>query len=228
MRIQIITSILITFLLILGNINEGTAQEEQSAREIRYEKARGMVKELKEGILIVRLPSEQKKIQELERLAALEESSNNMKKQYKKSIKTIIKDRDESNKALVAAFSSVYDFSEVLFFYDTASVAIKEGRQTGFVNSSLKEDPTINLNNKAFYVLRQGGLDASTSTGLDAIVVMDNQFVDLQRPFPYYVRIRGFMQVFKKIFSPGKGSERTAIELVERLNEQLWVFYEGG
>ena len=195
-------------------------------KQEKWDKAEMAIKNLKAGVLLVRLPSERRKLEELDRRIASDRLDAKSRERLKGLKEEVIKDRDKTNQEFVSAFSSKYNFSEIFFFYDTSSVAIKNGAQDGvFLDKEMNLVPSISLKSRPFLVLRSGSLKENT-TGLEALVVMNEQFEDLTRPFPYYVRMRGIGHLLAKVLNPGKVSRRSGLKLAEKLNLKLWEFHK--
>ena len=199
---------------------------EERYSKAKWERAEAAITNLKEGVLLIRLSSERRKLEELDRRIANDKLNLKSRERLKRVKKEVIEDRDKTNQEFVEAFASQYDFSELFFFYDTASVSLKRGVQEGiFLDREMNLVSSMSLEGRPFLVLRSGTLKEST-TGLEALVLMDEDFEDLARPFPYYVRMRGLGHLLAKILSPGKVSRRSGKKLAEKLNERLWEFYE--
>ena len=205
--------------------NHNSDTEERYSKA-KWERAETAIANLKEGVLLIRLSSERRKLEELDRRIANDKLDTKSRERLKRLKKEVIEDRDKTNQEFVKAFASKYDFSEVFFFYDTASVSLKRGVQEGvFLDEKMNLVPSMSLGGRPFLVLRSGSLKENTS-GLEALVVMDEKFEDLARPFPYYVKMRGIGHLLAKLLSPDKVSRRSGQKLAEKLNEQLWAFHE--
>jgi len=199
---------------------------EERYNQEKWERAETAITNLKEGVLLIRLSSERRKLEELDRRIANDKLDAKSRERLKRLKKEVIEDRDKTNQEFVTAFSNEYDFSELFFFYDTASVSLKRGVQEGiFLDKDMNLAPSISLEGRPFLVLRSGSLKENTS-GLEALVIMDQEFEDLARPFPYYVRMRGIGHLLAKLLNPGKVSRRSGQKLAEKLNERLWEFHE--
>ena len=57
----------------------------------------------------------------------------------------------------------------------------------------------------------------STSLGFEALIIKDKNFIQLKKPFPYYVR------TFSSLFRPIK---RTKSETVRKMNNDLISYYK--
>jgi hypothetical protein len=146
-------------------------------RKKQSELAKKAIKDLKEGVMVVRVPCNYNKIINLEKLIATTEGAR--KSRFSRMLeRTIAETQSEANQVM-SAFESFYTFSEVLFIYDTAAVALKNGRQSGiFLDKSLKIDPAISLNNRPFLIFKKNPFQ-------DFWTVGDATIRDIGKPFPY-------------------------------------------
>jgi hypothetical protein len=196
-------------------------------REEQYETAKKQIKELKEGVLLVRLHTKQPVIN------ALEEKGATKKANY-------IKEKQETeNKEIVAAFKN-FDFCPVYFFYSQFSDSLKNGKYNNVIilNDSLQ--PTkLNLTN--YYIadfgnveknyvndttdvkrneLKAKGIDTKkkykggSNLSIRAMIISDANFNQLKSPFPFYTR-----------FHPTPFHNLTYEEVVKKMEERLNGFY---
>jgi len=220
----------------------------ESARKIRNRIAKRQIKQLKNGALLVRLKTSIPKIKALKKVGFVERA-----KKTKKEQKT-------ENLSLMQAMKAYYDFSELRFFYSYHSKNVRQNKFEGiFLNDSLEEDSSIVLHNKKnIFTAEFAQLEEDTSkffshyewvqTGhfafvkrpvfygggghtFMALVIKDDEFNQLHRPFPYYSRAaylarkehpgHGFFFLPVFLFSPG-----SIKETVINFNQKLHRFYE--
>lgn len=160
------------------------------------------IQQLKESVLLVRL-------------SARKNSINAMRKagKEKMAIKKE-KEQQERNLQIIAAFRTNFNFCKVFFFYSEDSDYIRNNQldSVAFLNDSLHIDFTIKIDNPSYYTAEFGSVDpdankkSTTSTfigvgsgpvgvkkssggiTITALVIKDNQLVQLAKPFPYYIR----------------------------------------
>jgi hypothetical protein len=188
------------------------------------------IRMLKNGALLVRLQTKENSINAL-RDAGNQETADKVEKQ-----------QQQFNKNLIAAFRNKYDFSPVYFFTSNYSEALLSGNldKVVFVNDSVLPDPSIRITQTGFLIAEAGALEPDTAAyfedqyydyssnlakkesyygssnmGIDAIRIMNNKFVQLKGPFPYYVRLYSSLPV-----------ERDLQKAVEKLNKKLSAYYE--
>lgn len=113
-------------------------------------------------------------------------------------------DQMEKRKRLMKAFESHFTFCPVLFFYSNDALHLKnrDFDQVTFYNSQHQVIPAEQVNISSFligevsrvesdsitYVSEDGTTKKRPSYAFSAFVFRDNQFRQLRRPFPFYVR----------------------------------------
>jgi len=183
---------------------------------------------LKNGALLVRLQTKENSI------SALREAGN------EKVASQVAEKQIAFNKNIISAFRKNFTFCDVYFFESRYSEMVLNGRydQVVFVNDSLQADPNIKCT-KEFLTAEFSVLEADTAAyfesdyfgygganksyhggpdlGFDVLKIMNNKFVQLRDPFPYYVRTYDPMPVMEKL-------ERVVVKMNKKLNS----FYESG
>jgi len=206
----------IVFTFVFINLSIAQDKESKGTSKEKIAIAEKAIKDLKEGILIVRLKSKHSKISKLQSLSSSKDVDNATKARIKNTLKREIEERNTLNNQIVKGFEEFYYFSTVYFMYDTSSISLKNGVQEGiFLNNNLEVDPTIKLNNKPFFVLRYGTTDLNNTSGIEAWVVMNKQLEDMERPFPYHAALKGidnFKQLLREAFDPRTKAERKALK----------------
>ncbi|MBT4727644.1 MAG: outer membrane beta-barrel protein [Bacteroidetes bacterium] len=165
--------------------------------------------ELHEGALLVRLKTYQQIIQSLKKDGRHSEAES---MEYK---------RDEENREIMASFKKYYTFSPVYFFYSYDSEKVRAGLlENIFLNESFQVDSSISCESKNIYLAEIASLQADdvgkTSTGIESLLILDNQFVQLKRPFPFYVKRDEFFL-----------GSRTIPEMVGIMNFNLHEYLKG-
>lgn len=234
-------------LSVIYQINKRAAKPE-NARKIRKRITTRQIRQLKNGALLVRLKTSIPKIEAMKKMGMAQEAEE------------VAKNQKIENFSLMKSMKAYYDFSEVRFFYSYDSKKVRKGRFKGiFLNDSLKVDSNIVLRNKKniftaefalleqdtskffshyewvqtghFAFVREPRYYGGGGNTFMALVLRDQDFKQLHRPFPYYSRAlfkamkdhpgHGFFYFPVRFFS--SGSYR---ECIQNLNEKLWRFYE--
>ncbi|HPD64734.1 MAG TPA: hypothetical protein P5050_08850 [Bacteroidia bacterium] len=163
---------------------------------------------LKEGVLLVRLKTSDNIIQHLNNAGKTEEAEK------------IRQQQRIENLEIVASFKKYFRFCPVYFFYSTQTAEAMSGNFKGILlNDSLQADSMINFLPQIYYFAEFGYLDlneeGSTGTGIEALIIKDKAFNQLERPFPFYVRRNEFLAGSKNIS-----------QVVGMLNFNLEQFYK--
>lgn len=143
----------------------------------QLQRAENAIRALKNGVLIVSIPSNDNKITHLKKLVAT--TGGAQKVRFESLLQATIDETKKTAIEIVSAVDSNYKFSPVLYIYDTAVIDLKRGVFSGiFLDKSLKADPSISLNGRSYLVLKQNPFE-------DNWLVTDTALEVLQSPFPY-------------------------------------------
>ncbi len=207
-------------LLCIGFASIVKAQE--LSRSERKAAAKEAIKTLKDGTLVLRLKSKNNKITAIEKLLSSKDLNEATRNRLRKNLKSTIEQRNKYNVSLTQAFENHYSFSNIYYMYDTASVSLKRGVTSGiFLDNSLELDPAIKIPDGDFFVIKTGTTDSSSTTGVEALVIMDKNLKDLERPFPYYVRINSIGRLFTRIFNHRNLVKKDSKQVVMKLERNL-------
>jgi len=185
------------------------------------------IRSLHDGTLIVKLPTRTTKINAMQKLLDDPDLDSKQRARLEKLIAINKEEAATFNRNMALAFDSTYSFSNVLLTYDYHYDKLKNGDLDGiFLNENLEEDASINPGSRPYFVLRFGSSKPEGSSGIDAMVVMDDQLEDLNDPFPYYQRLNDLAAFIGSILPAPEQDKRDAIRLVEKLDKKLYRFYE--
>ncbi len=223
-KVQIIKLKKILLLACLGLIFSIpiNAQNEVVSRSERKAIAEQSIKDLNNGTLILRLKSKRNKIKKLKELLSAPDIKEGVRVKLSKELGRTIDERNRYNITLVDAFENHYSFSNIYYMYDTASVSLKNGTRKGiFLDKNLEFDPNIEIPEGNFFVVKTGTTNATSTTGVEAIVIMNKELKDMQRPFPYYVRLNSIGRLFTRIFNHKNLVKKDSKDVVTRLERNL-------
>ena len=194
-------------------------------REFPRDKGKRLIKELKSGVLVVRLKTGNNKLKALERVANSPSVSNEDKGKFQMRIAEAKKETKLENEHLIQAFKEDYFFSEILYFFDTSVYLLKEKVQSGyFLNEDMEIDPNIHLGDTPFLIAFYGS-SSIAANGLEGLVVMDENFQELGYPFPHFTGVRTIKKVLGKFFE--KRDDLYYFKMmVQRFNRQLERGYD--
>lgn len=113
------------------------------------------------GILIVRLQSDQNKIDYLRG-----QITNENKQAIEQRIAEVRQERRQHNQMMIAYFDLNYNYSKIIYMYDTASVHLKNGKTKDILlDMNLEPISDFTLNNYSFLVLSEN-TNSSSARGL--------------------------------------------------------------
>lgn len=191
--------------------------------EERTERGIKAINDLKDGVLVVRLKTGSKKIQTLQRVANSPDISEKERLRLESMMLNETENISNENTWLQDALTQKYTFSDVLYFFDTSSVLLKNGIQSGyFLNEELKVDPSISLNNRNFLVVFYGSSSSAYKNSQEGLVVLDENFIELSEPFPHYTDISSFW----KLFIDTAAEKRSLLGVVKSFDKRLKFFYK--
>lgn len=169
---------------------------------------------LKNGALIMRLPSNAKKIAALEDIISRNEDPAAVRRATKLMEETQAETREE-NQRIIRFFREFYKFSAVYFMYDTSLSTLAGGARRGiFLRDDLSPDPTLSLPNDQFLLAQIGYTDQSSSARAEALIITGLDMKPIQAPFPSAIRYNTLSELF--------GLKDTARERqVKLLNKKL-------
>tara|TARA_Y100000782_G_scaffold115112_1_gene154748 strand:+ start:5525 stop:6136 length:612 start_codon:yes stop_codon:yes gene_type:complete len=186
----------------------GSAQHFTMRRAELVEEANSHIRNIKNGVVLVRLHTQENKIKHF------------LKYDNYEAAQAVRREQVEKNKAIFTAFKEVFDFTKLYFFYSHHSAQVKEGDfSTGFLlNDAMEEDPRVFLpEGVPVYIIDVGDVYFDNfGTHMKGMVVMNQQFEPLENPFPYYIRKRSGLKIL----------ERSDVDMVAKLNENLHEFYQ--
>lgn len=163
------------------------------------------IHQLDTGVLLVRLITKKHSIAALRSIGKDNKANKIEAKQEK------------LNRQIVRGFQSNFNFCPTYYFFSAYSKYVRAGQLDSvvFLNADLEPDPTIKVDSNAtifttefgktaqdptpffdyyYFTQEKNGLQKETAVwggpnlGLSALVIMNDQFIQLRRPFPYYAR----------------------------------------
>ena len=177
------------------------ATEQGSNRKVAYEQ----INTLKNSVLLVRLHTDEAIVAEMK------------KKGQNKLLKEKLKELKAQNKEAYMAFTTNYTFTSVYFFYARTSDSIRNRELKNiFIGPDLKVDTSISLpSDQSIFIIDVGDIYFEAFAGhFEGMIVMDDQFVPLKKPFPYYVRKRSGFAIVKR-------SDVSMVQIFQRKFEEF-------
>ncbi len=202
---RLLQSFVVSFLLILTTTSH--AQLDKVFINTKDSIAFSHIQKLKKGTLLVRLHTQSRAIEILR------------SKKRDREADILVARNAKRNKEVIKAFRGVFDFCDVHFFYSEDSSAIREREfDSVFRDDSLDVIPKVKLTKDSIFYIADFGLVYFQAFGeyFEGVAMMNQDFELLEKPFPYYVRKRSGMAIFK----------RTNAEMVIKLQSNLSKYYE--
>ncbi len=194
----------IVLILLLLNFN-AYSQNEITGKEQANLIASKQIKELKNGVLLVRLMTSENKINLL------------LKNGKNKAANKLKNDQYEINLEIAQALIKNYNFSDIYFFYSSDSQKVKDGNLKGIIKDDSLKNIEVDLTNRNIFVLNSTDVFLeSTQSSVIGFSILNAGMEQLKKPFPYYVRKREGSLLFKRTYS----------EMAEVLNARLFDFYK--
>lgn len=139
---------------------------------------------LKDGGLVVLLPTKSKTIAAMEDLLTSGDLSKNRQLSLAVRLEDIKKDVIRDQEWIIELLDEYYTVGDLYFIYDHDWPTIKDSTQAGyFLNHNLDYDSKISSPEK-FLILRKGTPDPAKYTVREAFILYDQDGQDLADPFP--------------------------------------------
>jgi len=167
------------------------------------------IQRLKDGVLLVRLESNQKKFETITK--ALDRASNPKDSlAWAMELEDTMIETAQRQYTITDAVSEEYRFSDVAYFMDFDTRAILD-RTKNPLKADLKTEVTLD-SDKPVYILFHGHTPESK---IDGYVILNSNLNNIPRPFPNNVSTSGLAALF--------GNDYTHIR---RLNGKLFKYYQ--
>ncbi len=206
------------FALHVSNAQELT-REEMESRAVQA------IKDLEEGVLVLRLPSNAKKIKAMQDMLSSDISQKD-KDRIKKQVNSIKEQTRQENQAYAKAFAENFNFAPVYIIYDTSTTALLSGAAGEYLlNTDMEPVSSSKIAGKPILIARLGRTNRSNTSGAEAIILMDTNLDDLTNPFPYAARINSLGYAFNRLLIPDEEAfAKRLTKVVSKLDRNLQRF----
>ncbi|MEO5905961.1 MAG: hypothetical protein ABIQ11_04510 [Saprospiraceae bacterium] len=191
--------------LVISSISGISAQDMDVVNAIR---------ELKDGYLIVRMPSSRAKIDTLTQMVNRSKDPGD-KVKLQKMLKEASEERDSLIADYTLAFKNRYNFSKVAYFMDYEVRDLPSAHFYTPDGSAVRWDDILK---KPYYFLYFGRTDASK---IDALIIHDSSGEIVPRPFPNNFSTGGFNVLVVKILEKSFADWR-----IGKINRKLHRFWD--
>lgn len=210
MRMKCLLRFLVLISLYVSMYMDGLCQDsllrkpDESLRKFENRVSKYQIQELSKGALLVRLNTRTQSVQALRDMG-------------KKEMAQKIEDKQRAlNLSIVKAFRERFTFCPVYFFYSDNSIQVKNKAfdKVAFLNDKLESDTSVKMIKPYFLIAEFGRIEqdtlkrssytydaqaqngqrhthqyyGGTDMGFGALLVKSDKFVQLRKPFPFYVR----------------------------------------
>lgn len=207
--------ILLFIVLMLGS-NVFAQRDDIVLTKEKKEFAFNSIKELKDGALVVRLKTNHRKIEIIERNLNNPNLTKAQRKRQEAILEGTLKTRDEFNEAIANMFLDSFTFCPVYVMYDTCSSALNRGVREGlFLGKDNKVDPTIKINETDIFIVNYKKSGAEFPFDVLRVRKLKEKLED---PFPYYIALRASW--INQVNTP------RASRAVQQLNRKFYSFYK--
>ncbi len=138
------------------------------------------IRDLRGGVLIVRLESDRRKIEALEHLASAPGLSQKERQRIEGQLLEAREEAAVNTTSYVEAFRDNYDYSEVVFMYDYQTKAYQDGEIT-FFDDSFNEVPGTSVLSRPHLILSEG---ISENNGARMLEFLSEDLEPLGKPAP--------------------------------------------
>ncbi len=229
-RLTLIASFLVFASAVFAQYDADPTPYDSLTADQRKEMALSAIHAIKDGVLILRLESNHRKIEEMQRLADRNDLNEAEKTTWQARVTAVKEDTRRRNQWLVDAFAAKYDFSPLLIMYDTATQLLKQGMKSGyFLSKNLEPDAEASLGEVPYRLVRFGKASYERSSGASGLVLMGNDFNELRSPFPYFTSLNIFERLKRQVNEQKpEYYEALVAKLVHRLNKFYGKVRESG
>ncbi len=152
------------------------------------------------SVLIVRLQSDQHKIDYLKKQKGDVSAER---------VATVQQEKSNYNKMIIRQFNQFYDYSEVIYIYDTASVDLKNGKTTGiFLDKNLQSVENYSLKNRPYLILSEN----TENSSVQGLVLLNPDFSRVDHSRLDFIKLNTFFLA---------SEERIFALAVQKLNNRM-------
>jgi len=196
-------------------------------RKNKYKAAEHIIA-LRNGTLLMLLPTKHKNISAINKALSQEGLSSKSTKRLNKKRNKIVKNQQKANETIVETMWNHYEFSNFRILYDTAMVHVLAGEGQGhFLNDQLELDPSITLDsNNPIYSVRFGQGSVSETNNFEGFIIRDSENEQPPKPFPYYVKAKyPPSSVFAAFIGKAADVSPNFKKMILQLNSRLTNYY---
>ncbi len=172
------------------------------------------IKELRQGTLIVRFPTDKPKIDTLTAMVS-RSTDPKTKERLEKQLTKAIQERDTLFSNYISAFKNNFDYCPVGYYYDYDG---RDLNKTSYYNLDAEGMAVADLSEKPLFYLH---FERTTDSKIDALVVYNRSLQIIPDPFPNNFSRGGLNTLFLGLSDKTFPSWR-----VERMNTQFYKYMD--
>lgn len=195
----------------------------ERSEQITY--AKNLIKDLRDGYLIVRLQSFNTQVRYFDKLISDPSTDKKTVERSKSELKKILNNRDTFNYNLIRAIDSVYRFSKVRFIYDKdLSLTDIHVNNQSFLNDQLIPDTSMGIGSSKYLIMGYVIMPTSDDNSKQYFRVLTPDFTEVPRE----IQVPGSGLAFNFTADNGsyKNLKRVMIKKVLRFDRRLQDFYD--
>ena len=172
------------------------------------------IKALREGTLLLRIPTNTPKIDTLRAMASRSANPNH-KEKLEKQLQQAIEERDTLFSDYIQAFKNDFDFCAVGYYFDYEG---KDLNTASYYNLDAERISVADLSEKPIFYLF---FERTTGSKIDALVVYDRSLKKVNPPFPNDFSRGGLNTIFL-----GLSGRKFASWRVEKMNKHFHKYIQ--
>ncbi|MDQ3142505.1 MAG: hypothetical protein M3Q56_09710 [Bacteroidota bacterium] len=193
--------------------------------DLPKEQAALAIKNLKDGSLLIRLKSEHKKLEAIQKELLNKNCDGKCVERLNKLSAKTIRDRDLFNVSFIQSMKTYFNFCPVYYFYDKDLKMLKEKNFNLplYLNHEGKTDMHIQPKLSQYLLLSH---DQSPNQSLDCFIFSQSDQGRILPPFPEVISLSNLTKVTDQILYPKTHIEKNAERFARKINNKLWDFYK--
>ena len=196
------------------------AQDRRQRSEVENT-ARATLEILRYDGLIVRVPTNTRKINAMRAFLDTSALSTPNRSRLEERLETTIKETEAEAQALVQALRNQYTIGPLYFVPDTVFSLLQRTEGQGFfLNDERQIDPSI-VRPINFVTLTLGNTDLATGSGAEAFLLQDRDLKPLLPPLPDAITLNNLGYLFNQILTPDIAQRKRIEGAVNRLVKRL-------
>jgi len=194
---------LVVLSIVIGSFSFAKAQNQTASESINS---------LKNGVLVVRLDMQKNKIEAYEKSMSSSTISEDNKLKTEGDYKKLIKERETYKQSVIDAFSTTYNFSQIVFIENQHFKDFLNGNHEK-IEGDQNAKEKLKSSNDVFFLIK-GRNDGQW-------IIVDKEFKRPSSPFPSSFGFSGFKNFFDFLIGSDAHSLSNQTKLAQKANDKL-------